>query len=373
MKKLIALLILVPILFNSDSTFAASSNGEKPSAWAKDTVAEAIAHKLVPERLQSKYQSPITRDEFAEMLVQTVIQNANDDDSLLADWSIDSFLERVDVDVAFEDTQADYIKVAFAIGAINGVSDTKFAPDALITRQEAATMLINTLSFSNGTAYNENEIMSIYKDYSKIAKWAQPAVQNAYFRDILLGVGDYFDYAGKFTREQAIATMWRLYYSVNYDHLTLRGIARIEPDYINNHFTVGKDYIYMDYPDEDFWMEAGDAMAYDIQVSCWDYFTESNQYGEMPSLAQGVAAYRFTTLRTHSVPEVIKAAAENKSITVDFGYMTYTTLTKDHVIEMRLKPVKGNFTILAGHTYGYPKQEVVRKVIKIEDAAYESY
>ncbi|RED63009.1 S-layer homology domain-containing protein [Cohnella lupini] len=361
MKKLITLIISVSAVFTATTAFAATAV-TGPSGWAKEAVTSAISEGLVPTRLQSKYQSPITRDEFAELLVQTILAKTNKDDGSDVSWTIDSFLERVTVDVNFEDTDSDYIKVAFAIGAINGVSDTMFSPNSQITRQEAATMLINTVHYSSGTIYAQEGLKKIYSDYSKIAKWAQPAVENSYYLNLMEGANGSFDYKGKFTREQAITTMKRIFDEANYSILTLKGVATIRPYFTNTHFSVGKDYVNVDYADDKYWETYGDDMYVYVEER-WNEFNNSNVYGEMPSLDAGMTSYLFSSLQT-DMPEVIKAAVDNKSISVDFGYMTYTTLTKEHVIEMKLKPVSGYMTILAGYTYGYPKKEVTPKVIK---------
>ena len=131
----ISVVLLSLAMLLAGTPVMAEGNGDGPSNWAKAEVEEAIAIGLVPDRLQSNYQAPITRDEFAELLVQSIIQKHNDKNKYDRDWSIESFLERITLDVEFEDTDADYVKMAFVLGSINGVSDTKFAPDRLITRQ----------------------------------------------------------------------------------------------------------------------------------------------------------------------------------------------------------------------------------------------
>jgi len=356
----ISVVLLSLAMLLAGTPVMAEGNGDGPSNWAKAEVEEAIAIGLVPDRLQSNYQAPITRDEFAELLVQSIITMHNDQNKYDRDWSIESFLERITLDVKFEDTDADYVKMAFVLGSINGVSDTKFAPDRLITRQEAATMVMNTIHYSSGIVY-DMEVKERYKDFDRVAEWAKPAVLTINTLGIMQGVGDQFDYGGHITREQAIATFLRVYNGPSYERLTIKGVAALDSDWINIHFTVGKDYVYVDYPDPDYWMDHYDAVG--GLTEAWYIYKVTNDY-ENPTLAQVVAVYGFYPIMGEALYPVVAATKENKSITIDFGYMTYTTLTKDHVIEMRLKPVPGYMTTKAGYTYGFPKQAVEPKVIE---------
>ncbi|THF73946.1 S-layer homology domain-containing protein [Cohnella fermenti] len=353
MKKMIAFIIAVAAFFTSLPALAATNN--TPSSWAESDVNAAISAGLVPDRLKSNYQAAITRDEFAELLVQSIFTKINKENSSESPWDIPTFLKKVDVDVTFMDTDADYIKVAYAIGAINGISDTEFAPDKLITRQEAATMLVNTVHYSSGLGFSDL-VKKSYNDFNKIATWAQPQVLAAGSRGIMQGTGGKFDPLGTFTREQAILAMYRVYHHVNFSTLTLKGVAIVRTMYENTHYHVGKDYIYMDYPDEDYVNSNVD----NLWLNMYDLWDDGS--GDFPSLAQATATYLYKTLGTN-MPEVRAASEANKSITVDFGYMTYTTLTKDHVLEMKLKPGYELMTVIAGYHYGYPAIDVEPKVI----------
>ncbi|HYE68296.1 MAG TPA: S-layer homology domain-containing protein [Anaerovoracaceae bacterium] len=153
MKKIIVLFIIYAMFVSATPVSAASE--DKLSKWAESSVMEAVSKGIVPDRLQSNYKAPITRDEFAELFVQTVLAKVNKEDNSNSEWTIEKLLNYVTLDVTFEDTNKEYIKVAYMIGAISGVSDTRFAPEKLITRQEAATMLVNTVHYSWGAGYSD--------------------------------------------------------------------------------------------------------------------------------------------------------------------------------------------------------------------------
>lgn len=328
--------------------------GDTPSSWAKAEVKSTISKGLVPIRLQWKYQDPITREEFAELLVLTVIAKHNATNKSESPWTIPLLLERVQLMSHFEDTNEAHIKAAYALGSINGVSDTKFAPNATITRQEAATMLINTIHYSSGITY-DNKVKKSYADFGRIAKWAQPAVLASGSLKLMLGVGKKFDYSGKFTREQSIAIMNRLYNDIHYDTLTIRGHIPIYSDNKTINYKVGKTYVYLlQAPKFDEGMQTDPVV--EKAKADWVMYN-----GGTPSTTQASIAYLFKSLRTNT-KEVIEATSNNKSIMMDYGYMVMTTLTEKHLIEFALKPDIGYMTTRNEYSYGFPKVAVKPKV-----------
>lgn len=223
-------------------------------------------------------------------------------------------------------------------------------------------MIMNTVHYTSGILYSPTD-RALFKDFDEIPLWAQPGVLAAAGLELMLGVGDIFDYEGHISREQAIATLLRMYKRVSYEMLTIKGVAALDSDWINTHFTVGKDYIYMDYPDTEFWKNNYDEF-YSTMTEAWDIYKITNDYPNR-TLAQATSVYAFYPIMSTGLYAAADASKANKSITIDFGYMTYTTLTPDHVIEMRLKPITGFMTTKAGYTYGYPEKVPVEpKVIE---------
>ena len=99
------------------------------------------------------------------------------------------------------------------LGIVNGVGGSNFAPGRQITRQEAAALISRLAEGLNkpltkGTlAFNDND---------KIAEWAKDSVSQVFAADIMRGKdGNIFDPLGAYTREQAMATFYRLYTSFN--------------------------------------------------------------------------------------------------------------------------------------------------------------
>lgn len=222
---------------------------DEPALWAKDAIAAAITKALVPERLQSAYNRPITREEFAELIVQTLQAKvaaqqrlASDNDALSdRDWTTSAILRQVSMSRTFDDSKADHVTLAYLLGVANGVGEGQFAPDRPIFRQEAATMLTNALR-----AYPQLEeadsTIAAYADAAAIAAWARHGVTEAGRMGLLMGLGDRFDPLGYLTREQAIAVMLRLH-DLSYPSFALRGKLPLTEAERNHCYVVNGDTV----------------------------------------------------------------------------------------------------------------------------------
>lgn len=164
-----------------------------PSSWAQEEVSQAIELGFVPENLQKGYTQPITRAEFCALAA--------------------SFYESVTGSVIeeraeFNDTADINVQKIGGLGVVNGVGNGSFAPDALLTRQEAAAIL-SRLAAVLGHELPEGPVD--YADSGKIAAWAVAPVGQIAAAGVMNGVGDNrFDPLSSYTREQAILTILRL-------------------------------------------------------------------------------------------------------------------------------------------------------------------
>ena len=70
-KRVLAVALSALLCLSTLPSVAFASN--TPSAWAQNQVNEAISYGLVPQSIQGDYQSPITRLEFAELMVELVM------------------------------------------------------------------------------------------------------------------------------------------------------------------------------------------------------------------------------------------------------------------------------------------------------------
>lgn len=172
------------------------------SSWAAEEVTALYGTGLVPPILWQKYQSNITRAEFAHLLVSvyeqvkgTTITPARD-----ADFT----------DIEGHQLEHDILK-AYQLDLVSGSSATTFSPDNSITRQEAAKMLCTFVAKMKGTSVpTKAQSLSYYSDAASIAEWAAPYVAYAHQNDIMQGSGGKFSPLATFTHEQSLLTIARL-------------------------------------------------------------------------------------------------------------------------------------------------------------------
>ena len=219
--------LLFMILFIFHSTGYAS--GTQISAWAQSEVEEAIHLGIVPEDMQNNYQNNITRAEFTKIAVMFVARHFDMELDELIEWYLSAHVDSNGNQLLFlESTFSDiedskykyYIQCANSMCIVYGRGDGIFAPDAPITREEAATMLLRVyFCYGGGVKLGpKSEGVDAFYDVAEISSWADSAVRYMYQWDIMKGVSD-VKYAPKlyYTKEQCYITFLRLdrVYSTN--------------------------------------------------------------------------------------------------------------------------------------------------------------
>jgi hypothetical protein len=167
---------------------------DSPSDWAREGITSAISNGLVPQNLQSSYTQSATRAEFCALAV-----------SLYETVKGAEIAERK----TFADTADVNVQKMGALGVVYGVSDDRFDPNGTLTREQAATMLAR-LAAAVGKPLPEQA--ATFSDNTKISSWAIVQVGQVQAAGIMGGVGNnIFDPTGKYTREQSIITILRLF------------------------------------------------------------------------------------------------------------------------------------------------------------------
>ena len=162
------------------------------SAWYYNNVMQAAAAGIVSGRGDGTFAplANVTRRDFAIMLTQML--GVSNDGTAVSPF--------IDVD----DDDYGVVSIAYckAHNIISGYDDGTFKPDATITRQEAASMIVKAMGVSKASE-------ELYPDDSTIAGWAKDAVYKAKAAGLMKGYEEdgTFRPTGKITRAEAASIM----------------------------------------------------------------------------------------------------------------------------------------------------------------------
>ena len=113
-------------------------------------------------------ESGVTRAEFCAMAVRALgLQLTGTQSSVFTD-------------VTDADWFAPYVRAAYAFGLVNGVSETEFAPNGSITREQAAVMIARAAGLCGlDTSLSESGVrdaLSVFTDYRQVSEYAKNAM-----------------------------------------------------------------------------------------------------------------------------------------------------------------------------------------------------
>lgn len=170
--------------------------GIKVSDWAKDQVARAGDMKLIPEGLGDNYQANITRAQFAAATVKLY--------AAMSGKTVPAAKEN-----PFTDTKDPAVLQAAEMNFVSGMGDGTFAPDALVTREQAASMLARVYEKLGGRI--SAVTATSFADNSSVSAWARNSVAFMSDKGIVSGVGNNrFDPQGSASIEQALSISLRM-------------------------------------------------------------------------------------------------------------------------------------------------------------------
>lgn len=169
---------------NSDNENLKPASG---SEWSSEALAQADALGLIPDVLQgADLTQPITRAEFAAVAVKAY-------EALSGTSAIPV------VNNPFNDCRDVEVLKAYNIGAVNGTSTTTFDPNALLNREQAATMLTRVFkktTLSGWTLETDSQFTlpydkpAAFTDDAGISGWAKDSVYFMAANGIVSGVGN---------------------------------------------------------------------------------------------------------------------------------------------------------------------------------------
>ncbi|MCL1792460.1 MAG: leucine-rich repeat protein [Oscillospiraceae bacterium] len=214
----------------------------KPSDWAVDILKSA--DKFATANLQIGYKENATRYQFTLAAANFLEQYYNkkvDELVVERELAVGQFSDSYDIDVM----------LVSALGVVKGTGDGLFSPDALLTREQAATLMHRVMldvlppepekepagdlpeeeenDEPEEEAIEENEeneeeapedetddLFDLdYKDTGKISDWALEAVKVMTEKGIMVGDGENFNPKQPCTREMCIIMFSRLWDAVN--------------------------------------------------------------------------------------------------------------------------------------------------------------
>lgn len=179
-------------VFTGMKTFADIS-----SHWARKDIESLAAKQIVFGLTNDQFgpSSEVKRSEFAVMLARAFKVKAVDG-KLPFD------------DVAEQAWYHDGIKAAYQAGWIQGVSEAHFDPNARITREQMAVMIMKAYKYAKKNSLTQEELtkeLPPFKDVSNISDWAIPFVREAYAKEIINGMDGSFNPNQYADRAQAAA------------------------------------------------------------------------------------------------------------------------------------------------------------------------
>ena len=173
------------------------------SSWAASELTAAHEAGLVPTLTGNPgYQDTITREQFAELVVQTVTVICTAPESAPAG--------------TFTDTENTAILRAFEAGIVNGVGDGKFAPKQATNREQIAVMIaraIDYIELQTGVdlAPAASDI-SRFSDKDDVSSWAVDGVGLLASNGIMTGTSaTTLSPKASCTVEQSILLLYRMY------------------------------------------------------------------------------------------------------------------------------------------------------------------
>lgn len=103
------------------------------------------------------------------------------------------------------------LAVAYETGLIQGVSKDRFDPNAPITREEMAALLVRAYEYSRGESFHVEDVLQTFKDGKNVSTWARNDVNKAIAKGLLQGKGkDIFDPNAVATRAETAQAILNL-------------------------------------------------------------------------------------------------------------------------------------------------------------------
>lgn len=286
---------LFAVVLISTGACASAKVSEEHSQWAQESLTLADEAGILPEFFaDGDLTAGITRLDFCRLAYKMLDAKA--------------LINSADAKADFTDTNDTSVAALTQAGVIHGRSDTLFAPNDSITREEAAVILTNTAEFM-GVKKDISLFSTRFSDFETVSEWAKDAVCKADALGIMRGMGENnFSPKSGYTKEQSAVTMLKLFnldvsdYAEDVHEIKIDGDLSVfyskDNQWIKNG---GKLVLAYDAPEEDiadnersfvFFEKSGKWYFYIHNNKSQDY-SKNNKCSDIYNAETGSIAYRL--------------------------------------------------------------------------------
>ena len=186
------------LIQNEDSEPKTSATSIPASEWAWADIDKAKALNIINYGGNYNFPGAITREDFCELIYNYC-------------YNVAKQVGIATGENPFTDTTNSNIIRLQKMGIVYGKSETEFAPNDLLTREEAATILNRLINVVHPDLAS-TELYFEFADSEQISDWSMSAIQRICNMGIMKGVGNNnFAPQDNYTTEQAIVTLVRVY------------------------------------------------------------------------------------------------------------------------------------------------------------------
>lgn len=198
MRRWIAALLCLGLLWAPAGAVAGA-----PSDWAKAEVEKAVQAGLVPQLTgDPAYQDALTREQFAQLVVQTV------------EVVLDKELAAAPAGT-FTDCNTPAVLKANKAGIIGGIGGGKFAPAQTTNREQIATMMARAIDYleedSDLSLAPKAGSLEGFTDAAQVSGWAAESMGRLTANGLMKGSGSALAPQDPCTVEQGILLLTRIY------------------------------------------------------------------------------------------------------------------------------------------------------------------
>lgn len=295
MKVKLFCALLAAVLISAGAG-ASAKVSEEHSQWAQESLTLADEAGILPEFFSDgDLTANITRLDFCRLAYKML--------------DAKSLIKSTDAKSAFTDTDDKSVALLAQAGVIHGRSETLFAPNDSITREEAAVILTNTAEFM-GVKKDIALFSTRFSDFKTVSEWAKDAVCKMDALGIMRGMGENnFSPKSSYTKEQSAVTMLKLFnldisnYAEDVQEIKIDGDLSLfyskDKQWIKNADTLVLEY---DAPEEDiadnersfvFFEKSGKWYFYIHNNKSESYYRQNNKCSDIYSADTGEIVYNL--------------------------------------------------------------------------------